>query len=74
MTHRSESKFILPLAIPGVRLDAVADLEILKGGFSMAHTQRTAEGGAQSCDVAIRPRKAWKIFLRVLFSNQEALS
>ena len=35
----------------------MADLEILKGG-SLAHTQRTAEGGAQSREVAISPCEA----------------
>ena len=42
----------------------------------LAHTlsQRTAEGGAQRCEVAISPREARKFFLRVLFSDQEALS
>ena len=36
--------------------------------------QRTAEGGAQSCEAAISPREARNNFLRVLFSDQEALS
>ena len=48
----------------------------------LAHTlsQRTAEGGAQSREggaqsreAAISPREARKNFLRVLFSDQEAL-
>ena len=51
----------------------VADLEILKGGFD---TQRTAEGGVQSRKVAISAfhAKRGNFFLRVLFSDQEALS
>ena len=42
----------------------------------LAHTlsQRTAEGGAQSRVAAISPREVRKIYLRVLFSDQEALS
>ena len=42
----------------------------------LAHalSQRTAEGGAQSREAAISPREARKNFLRVLFSDQEALS
>ena len=43
-------------------------------GVPLAHTQRTAEGGAQSREAAISPREARKILLRVLFSDQEALS
>ena len=41
----------------------------------LAHTlsQRTAEGGAQSREAANSPREARKFFLRVLFSDQEAL-
>ena len=46
----------------------------LERGVRLAHTQRTAEGGAQSCEVVISPREARKNFLRVLFSDQEALS
>ena len=33
----------------------------------MAHTQRTAEGGAQSCEAAISPREARKKFCYVFF-------
>ena len=43
-------------------------------GVRLAHTQRTAEGGAQSCEVVISPREARKNFLHVFFSDQEALS
>ena len=43
-------------------------------GVRLAHTQRTAEGGAQSREAAMSPREARKNFLRVLFSDQEALS
>ena len=38
------------------------------GEVAVADTQRTAEGGAQSCEAAISPRKARKFFLHVLLA------
>ena len=60
----------------------MADLEILKGGFVGTYTahrrsappKRTAEGGAQSREVAISPREARKNFFTCSFSDQKALS
>ena len=52
----------------------VANFFIRGGGGGGQIAQRTAEGGAQSCEVAISPREVRKCFLCVLFSDQEALS
>ena len=38
------------------------------GEVAVADTQRTAEGGAQSCEAVISPREARKTFLRVLLA------
>ena len=51
----------------------MADLEILKGGFVGTYTAHRRRR-AQSREAAISPREARKNFLRVLFSDQEALS
>ena len=62
------TKFQLLFSTPSYS-KAVADLEILKGGFS-----RLVKIYTQSREAAISPREALQIFLRVLFSDQEALS
>ena len=46
------------------------------GGWGGANctAHRRGEGGAQSCEAVISLREARKIFLRILLSDQEALS
>ena len=60
--------------LAAVSVGPVSDLEILKGGFVGTYTaHRLRVRRAEAAISAVRAKRG-KCFLRVLFSNQEALS